>query len=201
MPKMKYLRGELERFSLDDFYIKSEIKNSLFIFLWWSIPALAFVVLVKYFGSFRATEYYGKAISEGIGPALWNVMGSFGIAFLGLSIIFKRSTWFSIAANKILMNVYSIGCLTFGLIFGQFICLLPELDNYLQGWRLFLFAPTISILLLALVIINLCIWCLSCFSKRDSSLNIRLCNMHWGVRIFIGLLIVYAPLQFLWLEN
>lgn len=198
---MEYIKSELGKFERIDFWPGQQWKEAATVFLSWAAPAFFFVLGVKYFEAFRTVEYYKDAISQGIGPKLWNVIGAFGFAFFGLSLVFTKTKAFSYIANRILINVYAIGSLTFGLLLGQFVCLIPELDQYLDGWRLYLFTPLSAVLLTAVAIINLGVWYLSYLIQWKGNFHQRVGQIHLMLRIFIGCATTSIPIWLLWIER
>ncbi|MFZ1987365.1 MAG: hypothetical protein WAU91_23350 [Desulfatitalea sp.] len=198
---MQYIKYEIRKFETADFCPGQQWKEAAQIFASWTIPAIAFVLVVKHFEFSRTVDYYSDAISQGIGPKLWNVISVFGFVFFGLSLVFSKVKIFSQIANQILMNVYAIGALTFGLLLGQFICILPELGQYIDDWRLYLFAPLSAILLIEVAILNLCVWYLSYLIQWQGKFNLRLCQVSILLRLVVGGFIIYLPLWLLWLER
>lgn len=71
------LLKQFSHFELADVNPGREIKEALLIFFCWSIPAFIFVIWTNVF--YPENEFYQSAIREGIGPNLWNAIGSFGL--------------------------------------------------------------------------------------------------------------------------
>lgn len=149
----KIFNREFRIFTRKDFHSKDHLLEGIRIFLSWAIPAFIFVAWVNRFEP--ENVFYQKAITEGIGPNLWNVMGSFGCIAFGVSLFFPSCKKLTLIGRHILSNTYSMGCLTFGLLFGQW-CYIP-LDN-LVWWQQGLFG-IVSVLLLGVVVaLNYLIW-------------------------------------------
>ncbi|NAW64793.1 hypothetical protein, partial [Photobacterium halotolerans] len=92
-------------------------KEAISVFLAWTVPAFIFVLWASNF--YPEVKLYHDAITEGIGPNLWNVIGSFGFFSFGIAMIFSNHTGPALVADKVLSNAYAIGCLNFGLLSGQ----------------------------------------------------------------------------------
>lgn len=164
-------------------------KEALSIFLAWALPAFLFVLSVDAF--FPEVNFYQAAISEGVGPNLWNAIGSFGLFSFGISVMFPKSHTCALVARHILVNTYAIGCLTFGLLVGQW-CVLPSTE-WFAWWQWGLFGVTSGFLLVVVFLYNLAVWYLSFLvqeeSGRKSGFLGKMEHVHWVWRTVIGLFI------------
>ena len=143
-------------FERADFVPEKELREAVTIFLAWALPTFIFVVLAgKYY---LDVEFYQAAINEGVGPNLWNAIGSFGFFTFGVGVSLSSFFTPSLVAKQILINTYAIGCLTFGLLIGQ-LCLLPL--NELAWWQQGLFGVTSAFLLVVVFLYNMVVWYLS----------------------------------------
>ncbi|MEW8394249.1 MAG: hypothetical protein AB2651_20930 [Candidatus Thiodiazotropha sp.] len=183
----EYLLKQFNHFEFSDVNPGREINEALLIFCCWSISAFFFVVWANTY--YPENAFYQSAIREGIGPNLWNAIGSFGFFAFGVAIIFSQYSLPSRIARQILINTYAIGCLSFGLLLGQWWTLLvnPELI----WWRRGLFGVTSGLLLAVIFLYNLAIWYLYYLLKNDSEKKStfleKLESMHVMWRFFIGL--------------
>ena len=198
---MEYIKKELSVFNLSDFNPNRAWADAARLFSWWAVPACVFVVFVSEVNKYRSVEYYEKAIFQGIGPILWNVIGTFGLAFFCLSIIFSRLQWLSAAAHQILTSVYAIGALSFGLIFGQFICLVPQLSEHMETWQVYVFSPAIVILLFAVAGLNVAVWYMSYLIKWENPFREKLSKVSIVIRLPIGCVFLLLSLWSLWIEK
>jgi len=198
---MECIKKELSIFDISDFNPNKAWISAIQILSSWAVPAFVFVILVSAVNEYRPVEYYEKAISQGIGPILWNVMGAFGLAFFCLSIIFSRIRWLSTVAHQILTNVYAIGAFSFGLLFGQVVCLVPQLDKYMETWQVYLFSPAIAILLLVVAGLNVAVWYMSYLIKWDSSFREKLSKVSIVLRLPVGGICFLLSLWLLWIEK
>lgn len=186
------IKSQFSHFNRNDFNPGSKLFEAIAEMLYWVIPAVLFVFITQ--KHYPDVEFYKSAMDEGIGPNLWNAIGSFGLFAFGIAIALSKEIWPSKIARNILQNTYSIGCLTIGLIIGQFFSQYPT--NALW-WQHGLFGVT-SVLLIGIVILyNLSIWYLGFLIQNSesgkSSFLTKLEQMHsiWKVIIgtFIALLI------------
>ncbi len=198
---MEQIKSELKKFKKNDFWPGQQWKEAAKIFFLWAVPAIAFILITKYFESFRTVEYYNEAISQGIGGNFWNVMCVIGATFFGLSLVFIKIKSFSYIANQILRNAYAIGALTFGLLFGQFLCLLPEVGQYLSDWRFYLFGAFSAVLFIVFAILNLFAWYLSYLVQWQGKFHLRINQLHYLIHIIPGWMIVCLSIWLLWIEQ
>lgn len=179
---------KFSHFQRSDFIPRDEIWEPAIIFFAWAIPAFIFVLWANTF--YPDTEFYKAAINEGIGPNLWNAIGSFGVFSFGVAMMLSPFHIPSIITIKILSNTYAIGCLTFGLLVGQW-CLLPFEE--LVWWQQGLFGVTSVLLLLVVLIYNFIVWYLSFLiqntPEKKSNFLIKLEQMHLIWRVLFGLFI------------
>ncbi len=96
----EFLVQQFSHFELEDVYPGKELKCALFIFCAWAIPAFSFVLWAEHY--YPTVEFFQSAITEGIGPNLWNALGAFGLFMLGLSIIFLNFNFPALVAEHIL---------------------------------------------------------------------------------------------------
>ncbi len=177
----------ISRFEKSDFYTLSMWKEPTFTFLAWALPSFLFVLWSQNYAP--DVEFYQNAIKEGIGPNLWNLIGSLALFMFGWSVVL--SGWDSLrkGARLILLNTYSIGSLTFGLLFGQLVTNFPT-EN-VKWWQQGLFGVTSIGLFVMLIGYNFSIWYLSFLlgdaagNKSRFLINLEQMNFIW--RAAIGL--------------
>ncbi len=186
----KIIEEQFNHFSKSDFFLKRQFLNGLIIFCTWAIPSFMFVSWSSNYHP--EVEFYRNAINEGIGPNLWNVIGSFGLFSFGLTITFPNFSWLADIAWKVLSSTYAIGSLSFGLLLGQWVFLL--INNNLIWWKLGLFGVTSGLLLVILFFYNLALWYFSfLIQQRNSDTSpflIKIGQMHLLWRIVFGLAIM-----------
>ena len=184
----KFIKSSLSPFDLRSLNPANGIKSGLLKLSAWALPAFLFVAWAKHH---QDVEFYSSAVTEGIGPNLWNAIGSFGLFFFGLSVVLPKSTSITKAAYTILDNTFAIGCLTIGLLIGQWFFIL--IDESLVWWHRGLFGVISTPVLAVIIFYNLVIWYLSFLVqtsiKGESSFlfNIQKLNIIW--RLFFGLII------------
>lgn len=125
---------QFSHFERSDFIPNESLKEAFTIFFAWALPAFLFVLWANTF--YPEVEFYQAAINEGIGPNLWNSIGSFGLFAFGVAVIFSKFSTAALVAKQILSSTYAIGCLTFGLLVGQW-CVLLSMEGMVwwqRGW-------------------------------------------------------------------
>ena len=147
------MKNVLSVFDREDFHPKNDVFEAVYTFAVWALPAFIFVIWANTY--YPEVEFYQKAIKEGIGPNLWNTIGSFGLFSFGVAIGLSSFKIPSVIAKQILSNTYAIGCLTFGLLVGQWYFLSL---NELVWWQQGLFGITSVFLLGVVFIYNTIIW-------------------------------------------
>jgi hypothetical protein len=125
-------------------------------FCLWVVPAVAFVLAVSWLESFRRADYLQAAISQGIGPELWNVIGCFGFSLFGLALLWPRARITRLAAHHVLANAFGIGALTFGLLLGQSIVAIAGAT--VEAWQAWFFGVSVTLLFLISALFNLAAW-------------------------------------------
>lgn len=182
-----FLRDQFKHFELSDVWPGRRFREAILVFLSWAFPAFLFVIWSTTY--YPDVKFYQEAISEGIGPNLWNVVGSFGLFVFGIAVVFSKHFLPSAIAKHILSNTFAIGSLLFGLLFGQWYVILKHID--FGWWKNGLFGVTSGLLLLVVLIYNLTIWYLyfliSNDGKEKSEFLVKLEQMHWLWRAGIGL--------------
>ena len=198
---MSHISEQSSSVKFDDIYPGTDWWVGIKVFLSWSIPAFLFVLAVSFLNNYRSVVYYQEAISQGIGPVLWNVMGVFGLACFSLSIMFSRSKKIAIAAHKLLDNTFAIGSFSFGLLTAQVITQFPMDGVFLETWKNYLFGFAIFWLLMTLFIINFTLWYLGYLMQWKRSLRDKLSYISLWVRVPFGLLLFCLPLLLLWMRK
>ncbi len=175
-------------FERSDFHPKEELWEAIIIFISWAFPSFIFVVWANAY--YPEVEFYQSAINEGIGPNLWNAIGSFGLFSFGVAVAFSSFTTPSKIAKQILSNTYAIGCLTFGLLVGQWY-LLPF--GELVWWQQGLFGVTSVFLLAVVFAYNSVVWYLGFLIQntehKKSEFLIKFEKTHLFCRVGFGLFI------------
>lgn len=118
-----YFSTQFSWFDDTKWFSKKVLTDGLKIAAVWGLPAIAAVWLNWRLPRIMPVAYVSYAITEGISPHLWNIVGTIGLEFFGLATLFPKATWLARAAHKVLANTYSIGALAFGLLLGQMIVL------------------------------------------------------------------------------
>ena len=197
---MRYIEAEREKFVNHDFSPEVAHKEAILTFVLWFVSALFYVVAVKRISSFRSVYYFEEAISQGIGPVLWNVIGVLGMSMFSLAVMMPNVKAFSVAAKHVLENVFVVGALTLGLLTGQLVNLAPGLEANFEEWKLFLLVPIIIVILGLGIFFDFMIWYFSQLVSWQGAFMLKLQKVSWMLRVPCGLAVILAGLLFLWLE-
>jgi hypothetical protein len=106
----------------------------------------------------RAVCVPWAAISEGIGPHLWNVVGTLGLVLVGFFLLFPRSQFIARSAHQVLINTYAIGGLSFGLLFGQLSTALASAAANVALWKAWLMGAGGVFLAFQALALNFSLW-------------------------------------------
>lgn len=184
----EFLAQKFSHFEINDFSPRGSLGGAFTTFFSWALPALLFVLWAETYHP--EVDFYKAAIREGLGPNLWNALGSLGIFAFGIAVVFSTLHTPAKIAKQILSNTYAIGCLTFGLLVGHWY-LLPTDD--LLWWQRGLFGAISGFFLILLFIYNFSVWYLGFLildaSGNKSSFLLKLEEMHWIWKISIGLVV------------
>lgn len=197
-----YLRIQLSKFNPSDFSPLPESWNALVIYFAWATPAALVVSLTRWRGRFTSVKYLDSAIAEGIGPHLWNVVGTLGIVLFGLFILQPRSRWIAVAANNVLINTYAIGALTFGLLFGQWSNAFASAN--LQRWQIWANGAGFGFLFSMVLVLNFSLWYLSFLStpaRLSTGFAASLSKIDFRLRSLLGVPLMAGPVLLLLMEQ
>ena len=190
------IRKNCLHFNKGDFSPRYGLAEATIIFCAWSIPAYFFVWIIHWLSKYMAAEYFNKAIAEGIGPHLWNIMGVFGFSLFGMSLMFPTSKFLSLIANRVLVNTYALGSLMFGLLLGQISS--RFLTASLEKWSRWLNVGGFFVLVFILVFgINFFAWYLSflIYNRNGKSLFLEKAKrMDLSCRVCFGLVVIIVPI-------
>ncbi|WP_200258030.1 hypothetical protein [Halorhodospira neutriphila] len=189
-----FFRSNFGHFAKEDFWPGKKWIEPTKIFFVWAIPAFFFVLWSSKYAS--DAQFFQSAVREGIGPNLWNLIGSLGLFVLGLSVIFPGFDSLRGIARNILLNTFAIGSLTFGLLFGRFFVNFPI--GGISWWKEGLFGVTSALLFFVVFLYNLAIWYLSYLlgvdniEKSPFVSKIERCKLpvRFLIGIFVSLLIL-----------
>lgn len=166
-----YFRNEIAHLPPMGLTFRRVIRNGGPIFLWWSVPAFLFVVLSSIFHENLPSQYFEAAISEGIGPHFWNVIGTMGLFLFGLLLLFPRSKILATGAHQALISTFVTGGLAWGLMFGGFASDLHRISTTIETWRVWVTSIGGLLLSLQVVFLNLALWYLGNLAKPSIGRN------------------------------
>ncbi|MGZ8183880.1 MAG: hypothetical protein ACXWT1_18155 [Methylobacter sp.] len=199
---ISYLREQFLKFSRSDFSPKPELGKAAIIFLAWALPAVIAVTFTRWRAHFASVEYFDTAISEGIGPHLWNVVGTVGVVLFSLFILAPRAKWLAVAANNVFVNTYAIGALTFGLLFGQWVNAFASAN--LDRWQAWAYGAGFGFLFVLVIALNFSVWYLGYLTmptRINTGFAVKLSTIDFRVRAVLGLLLGTVTVFFLMMER
>lgn len=166
----KYLLKQLQPFDKTALWHPNVVKESLLPLLGWASPAFLIVCLVARYREHVPSAYLEAAISEGIGPHLWNVVGTLGLVLVGFALLFPRSRFIAKSAYQVLINTYAIGGLSFGLLFGQLATALSSAATNVALWKAWLMGAGSIFLAVQALSLNFSLWYLGhLMASREAS--------------------------------
>lgn len=166
-----FLKNEFEHFDRGALWSPAAAREGVLVFLCWALPAIALALVVDHYSSYLPQNYLKAAISEGIGPHLWNVIAIAGLSLVGLAFLFPRSRIVTRSAYQVLINTYAIGGLTFGLLIGQVPKMLFFDSDQVEILELWLTGTGYLILILQALMLNFSLWYLGNLMIRKDDGN------------------------------
>jgi len=197
-----YFQEQLALFDRSALWSTQVAKEGAFVAFWWGLPAFLVVWCVANFPHSLPLLYLSAAISEGIGPHLWNVIGTLGLVLVGLALLFPKSKYLAKSAYQVLINTYAIGGLSFGLLFGQLATSIASAN--IQQWKLWLLGVGGVFLAIQLLLLNFSLWYLGhLMVSREfgSDFLSRVERVHWRLRVLAAALIAGLPVVLLFAEK
>ncbi|VVE84324.1 hypothetical protein [Pandoraea sputorum] len=170
----------------------------------WAVLSFLAVCGIACFGEHLPSQYLNDAVSQGIGPTLWNVVGVLGMALFGFGVMFPEVRWVTNAAREVLVSTYGIGSLMFGLLAGLLLTSFPELAAKVEIGRALAMGLSGIILLSAAGVLNFAVWCLGALmvqSDGEGAFLWRAKRMHWPSRQILSWRFIATPPLFLLAEK
>lgn len=171
------------------------------VLAYWFVPSSVAVMLTARYGAILPSQYLNAAFNEGIGPHLWNVIGTMGLVLTAFAILVPTLKWPARWAASILMNTYAIGGLSFGILAGQFVSAIAS--SNIELWRTSLIGVTGFILLANAILLNFATWLLGGLVSRDSRLEFmsKIADVDFRLRFLVALTIGGLPIGLFSLER
>ncbi|MCA8157757.1 hypothetical protein [Burkholderia contaminans] len=158
---LSYIKEQLTPFEHSTVCPPLVFVEGVTIVFWWAAPAMVAVWLITYFKRHLPLNYLDAAISDGIGPHLWNIVSMLGLALFGLAVLLPRCKFIANSAYQVLVNTYAMGGLAIGLLVGQVTTQLPSALSKLALWKAWLSGTGIALVMLGLFALNFSLWCLA----------------------------------------
>jgi hypothetical protein len=178
-----YIRHELAHFNRWDFTPSRQVAlSAIGTFVSWFIPAFLFVLFVSHY--FPDHEFYAKAIDEGKAPNFWNAIATLGLFLSCVVLMLPHVGFLKYCAISVLNNCYAIGCLTLGLLLGQWFFLPWET---LTWWQQGLYAGGSFFFMAIAFIINFCVWYIAYLLSEQSSFLDKFMQMKKWQRALVSL--------------
>lgn len=205
MHKLKtYLRMQLQPFDRAALWSPSIAKGGALVVFWWAAPSFSLVWLVAHYRENLPSAYLEAAISEGIGPHLWNVIGTLGLVLVGFALLFPRSRFIARGAYQVLINTYAIGGLSFGLLFGQLATVFASATANVAAWKAWLLGTGSIFLAFQVIVLNFSLWYLGhLMASREASDGFlhRVERVDLRLRVFAFFLLALLPIALLFMEK
>lgn len=191
-----YLKDQLSVFNKESMWSPIILKEGAKIVGWWAIPAFLSVWIVAHYRQHLPASYLECAINEGIGPHLWNVIGTLGLIFVGIALVFPESRFIAQSAHQILINTYAIGGLSFGLIFGQLTTSIASAN--IEKWKIWLMSAGAVALAIQVIFLNFSLWYLGHLMssrQKDDGFMHRVTKVHLRIRLIAASIIIVVPIS------
>ncbi|PQV44558.1 hypothetical protein [Paraburkholderia sp. BL21I4N1] len=163
-----YLKAQLAPFNRSFFWAAIVPIEGLRVAFWWAAPATVAVLFIIRFKNQLPASYLEAAISDGIGPHIWNVVGMLGLVLFGLAVLFPKIKFIATGAYQVLINTYGMGGLAIGLLIGKIGAQLPSSLSKLELWTAWLTGTGIALLMLELFVLNFSLWCFASLMRSTN---------------------------------
>jgi hypothetical protein len=205
MHKLKdRLQAPLQFFDREVLWSPGILKEGVSNVAGWAIPAIIMVWLVDRYHEHIPSAYLMAAISEGISPHLWNVMGTLALVLTGLSFLFPRSKLVAKSACQILISTHAVGGLLFGLLSGQLATAFMRMSARGAIWKICLAGAGSAFWAILALLLNFFIWYLGYLmtsrEKNDGFLH-RVERVSLWPRMAVFVLLSGSPVAFLFMEK
>jgi len=164
-----YIKKQLNPFVGATFWSPLVFKEGATIAFWWVMPAMISVWLITRYKEYLPFAYLDAAISDGIGPHLWNVVGMLGLAFFGLAVLIPRCKLIADSAYQVLANTCSMGWLACGLLLGLLTARIPAELSKLALWKARLLEAGLAAFMFEIFALNCLIWWLANLMRLSDS--------------------------------
>ncbi|WP_157636707.1 hypothetical protein [Burkholderia ubonensis] len=191
-----YVKAQLSPFNRAFFWSAIVPMEGLRVAFWWAAPATVAVLFITYFRNQLPASYLEAAISDGIGPHIWNVVGMLGLVLFGLAVLFPKIKFIATGAYQVLINTYGMGGLAIGLLIGKIGAQLPSSLSKLELWKAWLAGTGIALLMLELFVLNFSLWCFASLvrsTKKDDGFLRRVASIDLRLRLFAFILLSILP--------
>lgn len=191
-----YLTSQLAPFNRSFFWSAIVPIEGLRVAFWWAAPATVAVLFITHFKNQLPASYLEAAISDGIGPHIWNVVGMLGLVLFGLAVLFPKIKFIATGAYQVLINTYGMGGLAIGLLIGKIGAQLPSSLSKLELWRAWLAGTGIALLMFELFVLNFSLWCFASLmrpTKEDDGFLRHVASIDLRLRLFAFILLSILP--------
>ncbi|WP_155648950.1 hypothetical protein [Burkholderia stagnalis] len=191
-----YLTSQLAPFNRSFFWSAIVPIEGLWVAFWWAAPATVAVLFITHFKNQLPASYLEAAISDGIGPHIWNVVGMLGLVLFGLAVLFPKIKFIATGAYQVLINTYGMGGLAIGLLIGKIGAQLPSSLSKLELWKTWLAGTGIALLMFELFVLNFSLWCFASLmrpTKEDDGFLRHVASIDLRLRLFAFILLSILP--------
>lgn len=200
----RYMRSQLSCFRKESLWSARDINEGMLIIFCWAIPAFLIVCLVEYFHDYLPANYLKAAVSEGIGPHLWNVIGVISFVFVGFAILLPRSKFIARCAYHLLVNTYAIRGLSLGLLTGQLLIYSDPVVGSVDLWKAWIISTGLILLVALAFLLNFSFWYLGVLmNSQGKSGGFLHCmeSVDLWIRVFAFIFLSILSTVFLFMET
>lgn len=200
----EYICTQLQPFDRAALWSSHIAKKGALVIFSWATPSVLIVWLVARYRKHVPSAYLEAAISEGIGPHLWNVVGTLGLVLVGFALLFPRSRFIARSAYQVLINTYAIGGLSFGLLFGQLATALTSAAANVASWKAWFMGAGGFFLAVQALTFNFSLWYLGHFmASREASDGFlhRVEGVALRLRLAAFLFLAVLPITLMFMEK
>lgn len=178
--------ASLEARGLYSFSESRELATSYLI-----IFGIGFIMLLLAEAS--SMHYLAGAVTEGLGPAFWNYIGSLGMISVGIALV-APAHWLINVAHHFLSAAFSTGAWMGGAIFGGIIIQAPDAVSEYGMTRTALLGSLMILALVLCLALNAFVGYLSWLTKYSDAFCIRIKNFSFRARLTVATLFALLPL-------
>lgn len=199
-----YLQAQLQHFDRGALWSPKMLQEGGRALASWAVPGFVLVCLAQLLREHLPSAYLAEAIAEGIGPHLWNLVGTLALVLFGAACLFPRSRWFAERARQVLVNTHAMGALTLGLLLGQLVMAFPAAAADIPAWKAWLMGGHAALLVATALLLNFALWYLGdlvASRERGDGFLHRMEKVAVRIRLLACAMFAVLPVAFLLMEK